>query len=123
MKTAVIILTLIALVSCRSGVDPELLTGSWKSADDLSGAGLNSYSSLTFSADDSVKAKTFAYGKLTSEVGGLYKVDKTARTLTTAYGDTVSYELEIVKLTGTELELYYPETKQYQKYVRLDRQE
>lgn len=113
----IITLVLLAgmIVSCKSGINSRLLSGTWKTKKD---AGLSTYSTITFLNGDSVIAKTFDYNRLSSEISGTYTLDNLSSILKTSYGDSISYELKITKLTKTELELYYQSTKQYQNYLR-----
>ncbi len=114
-ETLVLLLLLTGFTSCKSDIDTSLLPGTWKPKNET---GKSTYGTITFFENDSVIAKTYDYGRLTSEVTGKYKVDTKAAILTTSYGDSLSYKLEIIKLTQTELELYYPRTKQPQLYLR-----
>jgi hypothetical protein len=118
MKAAIILFLITILTACKGNIDPQLLKGTWKAQDETNKAGLNSYSTITFSDSNSITAKTYAYGNLVSEISGKYKVTPTSNILTTSYGDSISYQLEIVKLTAKELDLYYLETKQHQRYLR-----
>ena len=106
---------LTGFTSCKSDIDTGLLHGTWKPKNET---GKSTYGTITFFENDSVIAKTYDYGRLTSEVAGKYKIDKKQGVLTTSYGDSLSYELEIIKLTKTELDIYYPLTKQPQLYLR-----
>jgi hypothetical protein len=118
MKTAVILLLVSVVTSCKRDIDPHLIIGTWKPKNELTSAGLNSYSSITFLNNDSIIAETFAYGKLINRTSGKYLIDTKSGMLTTAYGDSLAYKLKIEKLTGNNLELYYPDTKQHQSYSR-----
>lgn len=114
-KILAILLLLTGFTSCKSDIDSRLLPGTWKPKNET---GESTYGTITFFENNSVIAKTYDYGRLTSEVTGKYDMDTKARILTTSYGDSLSYDLEIIKLTKTELELYYPLTKQLQLYLR-----
>lgn len=103
--------------SCKNEMDPQILTRTWKPKNQ---AALSSYSSISFFNKDSVIARTYDYGRLSSEVSGTYRIDPKSSILTTSYGDSISYELEIKTLSSTELELYYLKTKQSQHYLRAD---
>ncbi len=111
----IILLFLTGFTSCKRDIDKRLLPGTWKPKNEM---GKSTYGTITFLKNDSVISKSYDYGRLISEVTGKYKVDTKAHILTTSYGDSLSYELEIIKLTKTELELYYLRTKQPQLYLR-----
>jgi hypothetical protein len=119
MQTRILLIAvmLTGLTSCKTNIDSQLLSGTWKPNNE---AGLSTYSTITFLGKDTVIAKTYDYGRLSSEVSGTYQLDPKSATLTTSYGDSISYKLEIRNLSKTELELYYLKTKQSRHYLRAD---
>ncbi|HCN83033.1 MAG TPA: hypothetical protein DIT07_05345 [Sphingobacteriaceae bacterium] len=115
IRTTLLLLFLGGLTSCKHDIDTQLLPGTWKPKNEI---GKSTYGIITFFKNDSIIAKTFDYGRLTSEVTGKYKLETKTGILTTSYGDSLSYDLEIIKLNKTELELSYLRTKQNQLYLR-----
>ena len=114
MKTAIVLFLMIGFTSCKERIDTGLLIGTWKTKNETD----HSSGSITFSADGTIMAQTFSYGRMVSEISGKYKVDPESELLNTSYADGISYELKIKKLTKNELELYYMKTKQSQNYFR-----
>jgi hypothetical protein len=119
MKAVIILLLTFLLSACKQEIDTKLLIGTWRAADNKENTVLNSYSTITFSNNDSIIADTYTFGKITSQISGKYEVDQKSGILTTMYGDSITYHLEISELTADKLDLYYPETKQHQSYSKL----
>lgn len=123
IKTLLILLTFLLFSSCENKIDTKLIVGRWASKDVVDKTGLNAKDKLTFYKNDSMTIEIFTDGKLYSKMFGIYKIDSTTKTLNISAKDTteninITYTHDLIKLTQTELELKYQNSKSISRYIR-----
>ncbi len=120
MKYIITILIFSLAISCKN-IEPKELIGSWKMRDIVDQTGKNASEKTTFYEADSLIIEMFANKKLIEKQSWRYKFDTISNMIhieINENGKIAAFELKVLKLTNSEMELANSKQQKLVKYIR-----
>ncbi|PTT00515.1 hypothetical protein DBR27_12640, partial [Flavobacterium sp. HMWF030] len=116
VKHVMLALLLISLSSCQK-IQTEKLIGSWKMKDLVNTTGKKFEDKTTFTKDNVVILESISNGKTLDKEIGSYTL-KNNELLNIKFQNNYSFDLKILKLNDSEMELLNIKEKRAVRYIR-----
>lgn len=118
VRTLLFFVLIYSMNSCAEKQNSNFLIGSWKLRDVVNNTGQNVSDKMTFFENDSISIEILQDGKVIEQYSGKFQLDTVRNELTAIYRDSIATTFQIELLSESELELYNPNTKRVDRYLK-----